>query len=256
MLFPSTSVAKRCLDFLRSNQRIVERDINLPQPETAAMRCLDLVLNDAVSDRRGIDNTSISVVLMPETSYNLASKFWQHTGDGISSRRAEFFQQALIEGRLVPRSDATPSPTNAAVTTKGPRRYRREASIESQAPNSLTGKNLAPGDSNSSHKDGMGYVQFVEERFGRNLDVSLAGNAKLAIRRRIAGKLKANIDLSEALADAKEAEQHEGDRGVSENDIFLYPTGMSCIYNTHRTLMQARGPLKSIMFGYDMNPAR
>ena len=253
MLFPSTSVAERCLDFLRSNRRIVEKDINQPQLETAPMRSLDLFLDDAVSDQ-GIVKTSISVVLLPETLNNLASKFWQHTGDGISSRRAEFFQQALIEGRLVPRTDATPSLTNAAVTTKGPRRYRKEASIESQAPNSLIDKNLVPRDRNPSNKDGLGYVQFVEERFGRNLDVSLAGNAKLAIRRRIAGKLRANVDLSEALADAKEAEQHESERGVSENDVLLYPTGMSCIYNTHRTLMRARGPLKSIMFGYARPP--
>ena len=249
MLFPSNSVAKRCFDFLTNNRDIVDRDADQPQPETASVRILDLVLYGAVYDQ-GPANTAISVVLIPETLFSLASKFWQHTGDGISSRRAEFFQQALAKGCLRPRSDTTSYPTSATITTKGPKRYRKRASLESQALDSLPDKTLVSWERESPHKDGLGYVQFVEERFGRNLDVSLAENAKLAIRRRIAGKLKANIDLSEALADARDAEQGEGERGVSENDIFLYPTGMSCIYNMHRTLMQARRPLKSIMFGY------
>ncbi|KAK4959517.1 hypothetical protein LTR28_005317, partial [Elasticomyces elasticus] len=42
-------------------------------------------------------------------------------------------------------------------------------------------------------------AQFVEERFGRNLNVAFAAEAKLAIRRRIAGSLTANVDLPEAM---------------------------------------------------------
>ncbi|KAL8705542.1 MAG: hypothetical protein Q9201_001359 [Fulgogasparrea decipioides] len=40
-------------------------------------------------------------------------------------------------------------------------------------------------------------AQFVEERYGRNLDLSLAGKAKLAIRRRIAGALMVDVDLDQ-----------------------------------------------------------
>lgn len=42
-------------------------------------------------------------------------------------------------------------------------------------------------------------------------------------------------------------------RGFSEDDVYLYPTGMSSIFNTHRTLMACRGDLRSVCFGYDQN---
>ena len=193
---------------------------------------------------------AISAVLFPEALFGVASKFWQHTGEGISSRMAAFFQQASSEGRLGTRSDIISSQSAEKLATKGPRRYQRGSPKGSRQVDLLAAKKSNTVDKSLPIKDGAGHVQFVEERFGRNLDVSLAAVAKLAIRRRIAGKLKANVDLGGAIPQPENREHDQGERGVSEDDIYLYPTGMSSIYNTHRTLMQARGSLKSIMFGY------
>ena len=89
----------------------------------------------------------------------------------------------------------------------------------------------------------------MEERFGRNLDMSLAMNAKLAIRRRISGALTADVELEEALEMTKSAFPERQIRGFSEQDVYLYPTGMSSIFNTHRVLMACLGELKSVCFG-------
>jgi cystathionine gamma-synthase len=42
-------------------------------------------------------------------------------------------------------------------------------------------------------------------------------------------------------------------RGVtvlSDDDVYLYPSGMNSIFNTHRMMLQSRGQLKSISFGF------
>ena len=124
--------------------------------------------------------------------------------------------------------------------SKGPRRYQKKDSV------SMSAQGTSDLTSNLERKDS---VQFVEERFGRNLDVSLAANAKLAIRRRIAGALTANVDLLEALNMSKLPTRKAQVEGFSEDDVYLYPCGMSSIFNTHRTMMACRGPQKSINYG-------
>ena len=93
-------------------------------------------------------------------------------------------------------------------------------------------------------------MQFLEERFGRNLETSLAASAKLAIRRRIAGSLTANVDLNEALDATDKTETVRNVQGFSEDDVYLYPTGMSSIFNVHQTMLKTRGWFKSISYGY------
>jgi len=91
--------------------------------------------------------------------------------------------------------------------------------------------------------------QFVEERFGRNLDLSMTKNAKLAIRRRIAGSLTADVALTEAMSIEKDESRTRQVANFSEDDVYLYPTGMSSIFNAHRNLLRAKGPLKAIVYG-------
>jgi cystathionine gamma-synthase len=92
-------------------------------------------------------------------------------------------------------------------------------------------------------------AQFVEERFGRNLDTSLVSNAKLAIRRRIAGSLSADAIVTEAIAPRDRNNPARGIEQVSVDNVYLHPSGMSSIFNTHRVLLEARGSLRSICFG-------
>lgn len=91
-----------------------------------------------------------------------------------------------------------------------------------------------------------GHGSHVEERFGRNLSISLTSNAKVAIKRRIAGLLAADMELEDALR----ASPQRQNRGFSEDDVYLYPSGMSAIFNAHQCLMAARQSLKSVCYGW------
>ena len=196
----------------------------------------------------------VVAVLFPCTSFPIAKTFWQHTGEGISSRRAEVFHDALTKGHLVV-SHASQYPPNSEINTialadrsqisKGPQRYRkRSANHPSHVANA---ENNTEGTPSETIKD---HVQFVEERFGRNLDPKLAENAKFAIRRRIAGALIADLDLHETLEKVEVTGHERGVPGFSVDHVYLYPSGMSSIFNTHRVLLKCRGEMKSICFGF------
>lgn len=236
MLFPSSQIAFRCMEFIKSSAE-----------EIGSLRVLDLVLNHPIAqtgdDRDSI--TAVAAVLMPSSCFSTATKFWQHSGEGISSRRAEAFQKAFVEGHLKLRSGTATASQGPTLASKGPRRYQRKAPLEIEyETETKTGEE-------STSSDAVDPVQFVEERFGRNLDPSLTRNAKLAIRRRIAGSLTSNVAPEEAIV-LPDVVGQEGNnnRFVSVDDVYLYPCGMSAIFNTHRSLIRARGSMKSIMFGY------
>ena len=228
-LFPSHTVAKRCVEFF-------QRQVPSLVPGKS-LRIIDLHPNSGLPNG-GVESEAahvkpiMSAVIFPRSHTKVAKVFWQHSGDGISSRRAEYCHKAFNDGRLtVQRAVMSPS--------KGPRRYQKKESID-----------LSPQCESTKGRDGKDCIQFVEERFGRNLDVSLAYSAKLAIRRRIAGALTANVDLHEALEMSKPSTRTEHVEGFSEHDVYLYPCGMSSIFNTHRAMMACRGEMKSISFGY------
>lgn len=192
----------------------------------------------------------VSAVIFPGIYSKLVKAFWQHSGDGISSRRAEYCHKAFNKGLLMAidsTSESTEKTLKATLTLcKGPRRYQSDKPIH-KASSALS---IQTNDHSNSNAEGD-HVQFVEERFGRNLDMSLTVNAKLAIRRRIAGALTANAEIEEALEMTNATPRTRQVGGFSEDDVYLYPTGMSSIFNMHRTLMACRGDLKSVCFGYD-----
>ncbi|KAE8187210.1 hypothetical protein A4X06_0g7056 [Tilletia controversa] len=116
---------------------------------------------------------------------------------------------------------------------------------------------------------------YVEERYGRNLPETNARLAKCALRRRIAGTLvpEAQPDVSvepgpcppsravlqrEGVQEEGKGETTRKGTGVGEEDVFLFPTGMSAIFTAHQVAMEERrrrGPDervvgKSICFGF------
>lgn len=237
-LFPSHAVSARCLEFLRDQ---------VPALTTHSVRIVDLYPDADLPHSTGkFDGASrkpiISAVLFPQDHSKIAKTFWQHSGDGISSRRAEYCHKAFNDGHLAANgvSRKKTKGTGLLSPSKGPRRYQKKDSLDTSA------QETSDGTSNLERKDS---AQFVEERFGRNLDVSLAANAKLAIRRRIAGALTANVDLHEALLMSKPPTRQAQVGGFTEDDVYLYPCGMSSIFNTHRTMMSCRGPRKSVSYG-------
>ncbi|GAA5821520.1 hypothetical protein JCM3770_001061 [Rhodotorula araucariae] len=102
-------------------------------------------------------------------------------------------------------------------------------------------------------------ARYVEERYGRNLDLSLAPLAKLAMRRRIAGVLREQpgeaIPVEKMRADDAREESNRGVVGLTEDDVWLYPCGMNAIFHAHQLAMDARRRQgmeigKSVCFGF------
>ena len=95
-------------------------------------------------------------------------------------------------------------------------------------------------------------AQFVEERFGRNLDVTFASQAKLAIRRRIAGSLTSDLKIPDSLATADDLERHRNRDvpGFSADDVYVYPCGMNAIFHAHLAMSAIGREAKSIQYGF------
>lgn len=99
--------------------------------------------------------------------------------------------------------------------------------------------------------------RYVEERYGRNLDLSLAPLAKLAMRRRIAGVLRETPGQAIPVERIENVDGEESTRGVvglTEKDVWLYPCGMSAIWHAHQLVMGAKERAglevgKSVCFG-------
>lgn len=235
MLLHSPHCAARCIQFLLKEN---------PDSEPATIQQLDF-------GPKGDSSTStfvqprVSAVIYPAALWPSAKAFWQHTGEGVSSRRAEFCQHVFDEGQLITSSAGRGSPPRV---TKGPKRYQRV---------SADLKNLTL--SNGSHPPPNGVnvsdsVQFVEERFGRNLDVTLTAQAKLAVRKRIAGNLTSTADLPDSLTQSHAddlARTHVRDvPGFSADDVYLYSGGMNAIFHAHETLKATVRSAKSVMYGF------
>ena len=243
MLFPSPASAKRC-------QRFFYEKVETISVTSVRLLNLEPKLNSKMSD---ITLSGLYCVFFPKEHFSTAKQVWQHSGDGISSRRADFLLKAFRDGFLHP--VAAPARVRSdSLYSKGPRRYQRGGS-----QNNIIFQLGDPGEPAENgvkepSKADQEYTQFVEERFGRNLNAHLAEKAKLAIRRRIAGCLTDDSELEEALG--KSAENCDRrQRGLSDEDVYLYPTGMSAIFNAHRILLanaqlNARERQKSICFGF------
>lgn len=245
MLFPSHRVASRCLAFLCAQEQCLG---------SHNVRILELV-PDPQKDTDGTIKTlspSICAVIYPEEYFGLAKIFWQHSGDGVSSRRAEFAHRAYDERHLMVKK--APGRPEDGRMCRGPKRYQRSSASE-KGESTITNHDLpskckAAGAGLNGKVDGREeYVQFIEERFGRNLETSFVSNAKMAVRRRIVGSLTAEVDLDEAVVLSDDSETARNVNGFSVEDVYLHPSGMSSIFNTHQTMMEARGPKKSICFG-------
>ena len=232
MLFPSQRTAERCREF------ILRKRIQQPNGLSSASepRTLDLVIEDDPDVVGKPAVTAICAVILPVSDWQNAKRFWQHTGEGVSSRRAEIFRKAFDDDHLQPRAGIVRS-ERIISPAKGPRRYQRQDSAASKGSTGQT-------------PDVFDTVQFLEERYGRNLDMSLSRSAKLAIRKRIAGSNDADkrqpktADGLGSLQSTRERDTH-----TTVDDVYLYPCGMNAIFNTHQILLRARGHLKSIMFG-------
>ncbi|KAI1277787.1 pyridoxal phosphate-dependent transferase [Xylaria sp. FL0933] len=245
MLFPTARAAQRCVAFIRDRA-----EASVP-PELSILRFVLDPAREFAAPLRAL-SPSLSAVIFPQDVFPVAKQYWQHSGDGVSSRRAEFCHGLFRDGLLV-LDDRSPSHQHQQQQQqnrmrRGPKRYQRGASIdETGATNGASGRPSPPPAEELA--DSLESSRFLEERYGRNLDVSLVENAKSAIRRRIAGVLTTDLDLASKSLPVMDSNA----RGVSnlhEHDIYLTPCGMNAIFTTHQALLKARTLRKSINFGF------
>lgn len=240
MLFPSSTSANRCMSFFKQQN---------PTADASAIRLLRFV-PDPTKTSHGSEfvQPRLSAVVYPKDLWPTAKVFWQHTGEGISSRQGVFCHRAFLDGSVIEGSTKSDSPPRL---TKGPRRYQKPTSVDHGVPNGS-----APH-VNGDHpeRDGVGApdsAQFVEERFGRVLNVGFARQAKLAVRKRIAGSLTNGSDLPGSLEEPSDsnADRSRDVPNFSVDDIYLYPRGMNAIFNAHLAMRSAVREEKSIMYGF------
>ncbi|KAF6804703.1 cystathionine gamma-synthase [Colletotrichum sojae] len=230
MLFPTKLTAAWCADFLRDKAPahalegldIVHLGLDLSRPGGTAIESL---------------SPSVSAVLFHRDAYKCARQFWQHSGVGISSRRTEFCHSLLNQGILVP-----------------------EDSSRTIAPSERLQINITQHISQSGYQ---GTTSFPEENgenaLGRNhiptkalhqsSSIPSAEGEKAILRRRIAGIL----DRSRASPPKRSLETGlpgQSTERLAEHDVYLFPTGMSAIFNVHRFLLAVRGSMKSVSFGF------
>jgi cystathionine gamma-synthase len=233
ILLHSLRAAQRCVSFIRHKSAqsfhgsvyVLELSAGYTEPEKAP--------------KSGLVSPNIWACVFPADQFTLAKEFWQHTGEGISSRRAEYCQSLFSASLLICKQKERQRSDSFC---KGPKRYQKKEMADSD-------RAQGAGENDLQHAELLDFNTYVEERFGRNLDISLSSDAKKAIRRRIAGSLVADVDLKQALELESNQQRPDLTRNCSEEDVYLYPGGMNAIFNTHQTLLAAVGSHRSICYG-------
>ncbi|GMF53305.1 unnamed protein product [[Candida] boidinii] len=93
-IFPTYTTAKRCRAFIKrrtdlKNCPVRILQLSTPPPENENEKSIRI-------------ETNFAIVFFPSTEYALAKQYWQHSGEGISSRFAEYvlseLKESLTEG--------------------------------------------------------------------------------------------------------------------------------------------------------------
>lgn len=227
MVFPSYQVAKRCREFIKEKS----------SDTSAARRVLKLTTAPPSNDSQlsSIIECTIACVIFPLADFPIAKQYWQHSGEGISSRMAEYVVKELFE-----REGKDPVRSNS--------RNKQELQAQQIQRNSPSISATIRSNSMSQNENvDMEFNSFIEQKYGRVLDLKFAKQAKIALRRRISGNAgHLNLmDQSESELLKKRGEH------ISEDDVYLYATGMAAIFNAHQALLDIFVPAKkSVCYGF------
>lgn len=239
MLFPSRKVAERCREFIKRYY-----------PEECTVRIVEFVICPPEDDTRKSKMQSVPVymVLFPKEAFKVAKQFWQHSGDIFSSRMAEYGLRILdMTGKSKQSTKKSTDEAATAVKRAHPR-YTRKALQQQAEENNKEEEEQCEAE----------HLTYLEERYGRNLPLEFADHAKVALRRRIAGIITDEDSDIKGISKATPSELEsqralQGDRGMkglSEDDVYLYPCGMSAIFHAHQSAMAVGDDSrKSVCFG-------
>jgi cystathionine gamma-synthase len=242
MLYPSKKIADRCRSF------ILDRALLAGTPTHARLVQYHICPEDTPlpSPRLTVE---LHIVLFPTDAWPIAKQFWQHTGLGISSRLADYCLSLLP-------AESPNSPVLSPTSTRAPFKAQNRHYSVKRTPQSSSFVSALPPSSSPQDLLTKDQSTYLEERYGRNLPVSAGSYAKRAMRRRIAGVLvRDNWEDSPhgpraGAHDVEVGPSHRGVRNVTEDDVYLFPSGMSAIWYSHQLIQGARSPAKSVCFGY------
>ncbi|KAI7892933.1 pyridoxal phosphate-dependent transferase [Mucor mucedo] len=240
MLFPSHKVAEQCRSFMKRYYKEPTGTVRIAE--------FEIVPNSSSSE---LQRVPIHIVLFPQDAFPIAKQFWQHAGDIISSRMAEYCLRILDENSQKSANNAEKSDKTDLYKPKQTMGSRNRSHYSSKPVKKVEQKD----------EEAVEQTTYLEERYGRNLPVKFANDARVALRRRIAGVLigEEEVNVSDLVnkissIDLEEQRQVKGERGIkglSEDDVYLYPCGMSAIYHAHQiSMILGDQPLQSICFGF------
>ncbi|KIJ25628.1 hypothetical protein M422DRAFT_273385 [Sphaerobolus stellatus SS14] len=240
MLFPKAYIANRCRDFM------IARSIEPSTP--LAVRLVQWIIHaDETSSSIGHE-IELHIVLFPSDAYPIAKQFWQHAGLGISSRMAVACLSVLEEQGEISRPKS-PAMSTSPPRTCFPSRNRHYGSKATPSFGKVAATTQAQSVAQARDEDWNDQGSYLEERYGRNLPTSAAMLAKRTLRRRIAGVLAHEEDSSPNGGDELRPSTR-GVEGVTEEDVYLFPTGMAAIWSAHQLCLASLPPAKSVCFGF------
>lgn len=215
MVFPTYNVAKRCRTFIKSKTLLDRCNVRILQLSTPSPKT-----KEEESIRVGID---FSVVFYPGSEFRLLKSYWQHTGEGISSRRADYILSELKTKLL---EDAEVKAKEIQEKLRSKIRNPKRGSSSMNRSSSSTSQNL--------EKE---YSTYIEERFGRNLDLKFAKEAKSILEKRIMNKINESNDYF-----------------TDCDNVYLLPTGITSLFTAHQAILnmfpERAETEQSICFGF------
>ncbi|TPX59811.1 hypothetical protein PhCBS80983_g02193 [Powellomyces hirtus] len=265
VVFPSRRVASECREFmnprLASAQQSTGTTPSTSPSRRSGVRIVQLTITPTYNtfSPHSHDPTTPSdeshdlfAVVFPADARSVAKQFWQHSGEGVSTRFAGHCFRVL-EANEKSKDFAAPIP---GVRGSASQQYRSSA-YQSQKQQ----QHLSNAENEAVRSE---HELFVEERYGRNMNFKNAVEAKLMMRQRIAGVLGDSELLEKApprlnghnerstTANPNLADVHVSRNvaHIKESDVFLFPCGMSAIYNAHRVVLKLAPGKKSVQFGF------
>ncbi|KAJ1977305.1 Cystathionine gamma-synthase [Dimargaris verticillata] len=254
LVLPSARIAEQCREFVNKFYSPVTQSDH----EVGAEDNVRVVEYTVLPGRLFAPNDARSLpvhlygVLFPAEAAAVAKLFWQHSGEIISSRLAEHCLKVLkhLEGpRSTPASPPPAAPTQATDPTYrdnkamwsprfGHPRYSRLGIAKSGSP--MPTPLFAPDDEPTVPLEDAS--EYMEMRYGRNVDIVRARDCKAQLRHRIAEAVyEGHVNTAASATNPADA----------ADNVYMFPTGMGAIFNAHRFLRQALGMQRqSACFGF------
>ncbi|KAI9091767.1 pyridoxal phosphate-dependent transferase [Phlyctochytrium arcticum] len=253
ILLPTRRIAQEGRDFVQKRFDPTSND-NHPHRPSCPVRIAELTISSNHNEYSPQSNNpslvipscNLYVLLFPTEASNVAKQFWQHSGEGISSRFAEHCLK-ILEANDKAKDFSSPISGVRGSTS----RYRKGPYLPEGQQVHMQAVQGEAVSSELSH--------YVEERFGRNYDIRQAEQAKVTLRKRIAGLLgDSETDNKITKLVHSDIRTHgedvqaigRGVLGIQEEDVYLFASGMSAIYNAHRICKKLKPDVMSVQYGF------